>query len=219
MNRFILSGALLPALLSLMLLSGCQTAKPYDYTNFRAHPPRSILVIPPLNESTELEGTYSYLSTVSQPIAERGYYVFPVAVVDQFLKENGMPTAGEMNQIPARKVGEITGADAVLFVDLKQYGSKYVVLNSVTTVEVLAKLVDTRTETLLWEGRGFAQQSGNGSGNLIADMIAAAITQAINKKTDRAHNVSRLANGMLFLPENTGLPYGPYSPKYERRSD
>lgn len=199
-----------------MLLGGCQTTKPYDYTNFRAHPPRSILVIPPLNASTALEGTYSYLSTVSRPIAERGYYIFPVAVVDQFLKENGLPTAGEMNQVSASKVGEITGADAVMYFELKQYGSKFVLLSSVTTVEVLAKLVDTRTGTLLWQGRGFAQQSGSGSGNLLAEIIAAAITQAINKKKDAAHNVSRLANNTLFLPESTGLPYGPYSPKYDR---
>ena len=124
MSRFTFSGVLLPVALSLLLLGGCQTTKPYDYTNFRAHPPRSILIVPPLNESTELEGTYSYLSTVSRPIAERGYYVFPVAVVDEFLKENGMPTAGEMHQIPARKIGQITGADAVMFIDLRQYGSK-----------------------------------------------------------------------------------------------
>jgi len=214
MRRLTLSGALLAAVLTLVLLGGCQTRKPYDYTNFRAHPPRSILVIPPLNESTTVEGTYSYLSTVSRPIAEQGYYVFPVAVVDQFLKENGLPTTGEMNQVPVAKIGEITGADAVMFIDLKQYGSKYVLLNSVTTVEVLAKLLDTRTGILLWEGRGFAQQSGSGSGNRLADAIAAAISQAINKKMDTAHNVSRLANSTLFLPENTGLPYGPYSPKY-----
>lgn len=197
-----------------LLLSGCATVKPYDYTNFRAHPPRSILVLPPLNESTEVAGTYGYLSTVTQPIAERGYYVFPVDVVDQFLKQNGMPTAGEMHQVPLKKVSDIIGADAVLFVTLKQYGSKYVILNSVTTVEVEAKLVDTRTGILLWEGRGIAQQNGNGSGSLLADLIAAAITQAINSKTDRAHQVSRLANAQLFYAKDTGLPYGPYSPQF-----
>jgi hypothetical protein len=216
MNRLTLRSVTLPAALTLVLLGGCQTTKPYDYSNFRAHPPRSILVIPPLNESTTLGGTYSYLSTVSRPIAERGYYVFPVAVVDQFLKENGMPTTGEMNQVPVNKIGEIMGADAVMFLDLKQYGSKYVLLDSVTTVEVLAKLVDTRTGTLLWQGRGFAQQSGGGSGNLLADVVAAMISQAINSKVDTAHNVSRQANDTLFLPEHTGLPYGPYSPKYDR---
>lgn len=218
MNRPTRDGAWFAALALTALLGGCQTPKPYDYTNFREYPPRSILVIPPLNESTTLEGTYSYLSTVSRPLAERGYYVFPVAVVDQFLKDNGLPTAGEMNQVPPGKVGEITGADAVMYLDLKQYGSKYVVIDSFTTVEVLAKLVDTRTGILLWEGRGFAQVSSNdrSSGNLFVNLVAAAIGQVINKKTDAGHNVCRLANASLFLPEDTGLPYGPYSPKYDR---
>jgi hypothetical protein len=202
------------AALCLLLLTGCNTVKPYDYTNFRAHPPRSILVLPPLNESTEVEGTYGYLSTVTQPLAERGYYVFPVEVVDQYLKQNGMPTAGEMHQVPLNKVRDIIGADAVLFLTLKQYGSKYVVLNSVTTVQVEARLVDTRSGIVLWQGTGTAEQRGAGSGNLLASLIAAAVTQAINSKTDRAHQVSRLANATLFYPKDTGLPYGPYSPRF-----
>jgi hypothetical protein len=208
---------LVAVLASMLLLAACQTVKPYDYTNFRAHPPRSILVLPPLNESTAVEGTYGYLTTVSRPVAERGYYVFPVAVVDQFMKENGLPTASEMQQAPLAKVAEITGADAVLFLDLKQYGAHFQVLSSVVTVEVNAKLVDTRSGILLWEGHGIAQQSSSGSGSLLGDLIAAAITQALNKHTDRAHQVSRLANANLFFPEQTGLPYGPYSPKYDKQ--
>lgn len=202
-------------LLAAAMLSGCQTVQPYDYRNFREHPPHSILVLPPLNETTAIEGTYSYLSTVTEPLAELGYYVFPVAVIDQFLKENGMPTAGEMHQVPLDKVAQITGADAVLFITLKQYGSKYQVISTTTTVEAQARLVDTRTGTLLWQGRGFAQQGGTGgSGNVLADLVAAAITQVINSKTDPAHMVSRLANQNLLGTEGIGLPYGPYSPKY-----
>jgi hypothetical protein len=202
-------------LVAAAMLTGCQTVQPYDYRNFRANPPHSILVLPPLNESTAVEGTYSYLSTVTEPLAELGYYVFPVAVVDQFLKENGMPTAGEMHQVPLDKVAQITGADAVLFITLKQYGSKYQVINTTTTVEAQARLVDTRTGTLLWDGRGFAQAGGSGgSGSLLADLVAAAITQVINSKTDPAHSVSRLANQNLFVKEGSGLPYGPYSPRY-----
>jgi hypothetical protein len=203
----------LPAVL---LLTGCQTVKPYDYTNFRAHPPRSILVLPPLNESPAIEGTYGYYTTVTRPVAERGYYVFPVAVVDQFMKDNGMPSAFEMQQAPLAKVAQITGADAVLFLDLKQYGAQYKILTSTVTVEVHAKLVDTRSGILLWEGHGMAQQGSGGSGSLLADLVAAAVTQAINKKSDKAHQVSRLANANLFLSDQTGLPYGPYSEKYDR---
>jgi hypothetical protein len=216
MNAF--SRPLFAALfISCLGIGGCrfvQPPEPYDYTNFRAHPPRSILVLPPLNESMRLEGTYGYLSTVTQPIAERGYYVFPVAVVDQFLKENGLPTAGEMHQAPLGRFAEVIGADAVLFLTLRQYGSKYQVISASTSVEVLAKLVDTRSGTLLWQGRGFAQEQSPRASNPVATLIAAAIVQAINKKTDSAHGVSRRANDHLFGTEDTGLPYGPYSPKY-----
>ena len=208
--------AALLCLAALPLLGGCATTHPYDYTNFRAHPPRSILILPPLNESTVIEGTYGYLSTVSRPVAELGYYVFPVEEIDRFIKENGMPTAGEMHQAPLNRVREVTGADAVLLVTLEQYGSHYHVLNSTTVVKVRAQLLDTHSQVLLWEGQGEAQQSGSGSGSLLADLIAAAVVQAINSKTDPAHQVSRLANANLFNAKDAGLPFGPYSPKYNR---
>jgi len=201
-------------LAALMMIVGCANQRPYDYTNYREHPPRSILVLPPLNESTAIEGTYGYLSTVSMPLAEMGYYVFPVAVVDQFLKENGMPTAGEMHEISLAKIADITGADAVLFVTLEQYGSKYQVISTTVTVRAKAKLVDTRTGVLLWEGEATAKNGSQGSGNILADVIAAAVVQAINSKTDPAHGVSRQANSALFSTKDRGLLYGPYSPKY-----
>jgi hypothetical protein len=69
---------------------------------------------------------------------------------------------------------------------------------------------------LLWEGHGVAQQGSGSGGSLLGDLVAAAISQAINKHTDRAHQVSRLANANLFFPEQTGLPYGPYSPRYDK---
>ncbi|MDD5141644.1 MAG: DUF799 family lipoprotein [Verrucomicrobiales bacterium] len=198
-----------------LMLTGCVSQKPYDYTNFHAHPPRSILVLAPLNESTAVEGTYGYLSTVTFPLAEMGYYVYPVSLTDQFLKENGMPTAGEMHQVPLDKVREIIGADAVLYLTLKQYGSKYQVISSVTTVQVQGKLVDTRTGLVLWEGTGLGQQGSGGSGNLIADMIIALGAQAINSSGDHAHAVCPMANTMMFTPKDHGLLYGPYHPKTE----
>ncbi|HTI97770.1 MAG TPA: GNA1162 family protein [Dongiaceae bacterium] len=211
MKARLLLRVLLVPLLGL-LLAGCATT-PYDYTNYRAHPPRSILVLPPLNESTAVDASYSYLSTVSFPLAEAGYYVFPVAEVDHFLKENGMPTPGEMHQIPLDKARDILGADAVLYLTIKQYGTKYVVVSSVTTVTVSGKLVDTRTGLTLWEGTGTAQDNSGGSGNIIADLISAALTQVINSSVDHAHAVCRLTNVQLFTLKDHGLLDGPYHPK------
>ena len=197
-------------------LGGCAAPHPYDYTNFRAHPPHSILVLPPLNQSTDLGATYGWLSTATQPLAELGYYVFPVEVVDTFFKENGMPTAGEMHQAPLERVREITGADAVLFVTLEQYGSKYQLINTATIVSVRAKLVDTHSQVLLWEGHGLAEQDSSGSGSLLVDVLGALVAQAVNSQTHPAHQLSRTANRNLFHSPTQGLPYGPYSPKYQR---
>ncbi len=196
------------------VLVGCVHIPPYDYTNYRQHQPRSVLVLPPLNESTAVEGTYGYLSTVTYPLTELGYYVYPVAVVDQFLKENGMPTAGEMHQIPLNKINEIIGADAVLYLTVQQYGSKYQVINSATIVSVRAKMVDVKTGLTLWEGTGMAQENSGGSGNIIGDLVAAAVTQAINSGTDRAHDVCRMANVNLFMMKDHGLLLGPRHPEF-----
>jgi hypothetical protein len=204
----------LPFLLAMtaaVMLTGCAT-KPYDYTNYRAHSPRSILVLPPLNESTDIGATYGYLSTVTKPIAEKGYYVFPVAVIDQMMKENGLPTAGEMHQVPLKKIHEIIGADAVLYVTLKQYGSKYQVVSSTTVVAAESKLVDVKTGTLIWEGKVNFQQ-GTSSGNIIVDLIATPIEQAVNQSTDQAHNLSGQANVQMFTLKDQGLLSGPYAPQ------
>jgi len=206
-------GRLIGGALLAIILTGC-AVKPYDYTNYRLHRPRSILVLPPLNQSTAVEATWGYLSTVTRPLAERGYYVFPIAVVDQFLKENGLPGAGEMHQVPLDKVVEILGADAVMYITVEQYGTKYQVLNSATIVAARARLVDSRTGLLLWEGRRVAQHnSSGGQSNLIGMLIAAAVSQVISTSTDLAHNVSRTTNAMLFHTKDQGLLPGPYHPE------
>ena len=55
---------------SILLISGC-ALQPYDYTSLRASAPRSILVIPPSNDTVEVNAPYVYLSTVSRPLAEQ----------------------------------------------------------------------------------------------------------------------------------------------------
>ena len=197
-----------------LLLAGCVTPQSHDYTAYRAHFPRSILVLPPLNESTDIHATYSCLSTVTMPLAEHGYYVFPVAVVDQLFKENGMPTPGEMHQAPLNKIREIIGADAVLYITIKKYGSSYQVINSATVVDAEARLVDTVSGTVLWAGKVAAQEnSSGGTGSIIGELVAALLTQIISESTDHARQVCRVANAQ-FGTKSDGLLFGPYHPGF-----
>jgi len=197
----------------LLAVSGC-APKPYDYSAYKEHPPRSILVIPPLNNSTEVNAPYSYLSTVTQPLAECGYYVFPVAVIDAFLKDNGMPTPGEMNQLPLNKVRKVFGADAVLYFTIDEWGQKYQVLSSTTVVNVRARLVDVDSGLTLWEGTAVASQGSNGgNGDLLGMAVGAIVSQIAGSVADSSHNLSVTANTAMIYNETTGLPYGPYNPK------
>lgn len=194
-------------LLGVSLLSGCATA-PKDYTAYRAHQPKSILVLPPLNETNDVIAGYSVLTTATRPLAELGYYVFPVVLVDQFLKENGLPAAAEMHQAPLTKLQEVFGADAVLYITVEKYGVKYMVIASDTFVFARAKLVDCRTGVVLWEDRVEAHGGGN------SGLIEAVVSQIVSKLVDAAHPVAAQASWMLFTNPNKGLLKGPRHPEF-----
>jgi hypothetical protein len=201
---------------ALILTAGCATPAKYDYSTYRAHLPRSVLVLPPLSQSTDIKASYSYLSTVSRPLAESGYYVFPVAVVDAFMKENGLPTPGDMHAIPLDKIGEVFGADAVLYITVEEYGQKYRLLTSTTTVKAKAALVDVATGTTLWEGTTkVAQSSGDSGAGIIGALVTAVASQIVSSTTDHAHTVSATVNHQMFFNKDSGLLLGPYHPNFE----
>ena len=56
-----------------LLFSACATREPADYTAFAQARPRSILVLPPINHSTEIQAGNSLLSWSSISLAEKGY--------------------------------------------------------------------------------------------------------------------------------------------------
>ena len=85
----------------LLLMTGCATRQPYDYTAFKESKPRSIVVMPPLNNTPEVQASYSVLSYATLPLAESGYYVMPVTLVAETFKENGMTQPADMHATPA----------------------------------------------------------------------------------------------------------------------
>ena len=194
------------------LVFGCATPKNYD--KFRAANPRSILVLPPKNQSTDVRGTYSFLSTVTMPIAEKGFYIFPVAIVDQMMKDNGLPSADEMHEVSLKKIKEILNPDAVLFINLQQYGTKFFVIDSQTTVVASGKLVSTASGEILWQGTvaKVVSSSSNNGGGIAGMLIGALVNQAVNSSFDYAHDVSALASQELFITDGQGLLNGPYKP-------
>lgn len=172
--------------------------------------PTTVLVLPPLNNSSEPLAPYSYLASVSKPLAEAGYYVFPVAVIDAFLKENGLPTPGEMHTISLEKIAEVLAADAVLYVTINDYGQRYQVITSRTVFSASVELVSVSTGEVLWQGRANkSKSSSNYHNDSFGGMIASAlVTQVLTANSDRAHGLAREANREMFS-NRRHFPKGP----------
>jgi len=165
----------------------------------------------------EVNAPYIYLSTLSRPLAEKGYYVFPVAVIDHFLKENGLPTPAEMNSIPLDKIWEHIGADAVLYITIEDWGQKFQVISSVGRVQASLRLVDVRTGELLWASIAQAQQSsGDAGGGLAGALISAIITQVMATTiADPFPDLARQANNIAINNHIRGMLNGPYKQSSE----
>lgn len=202
---------LVPTAAMLLSVVGCAPSEPKDYTLFRENMPTSILVLPPTNQSVEVNGGYSVMSSVTTPLAAAGYYVYPVAVVDTYFKENGLPTPADMHGAPLDKIQDVFDPDAVLYLNVNQYGQDYNIISSVAEVDVDAKLVDTDTGATIWESRAAAQQSSDsgGGGGLLGILATAAIAQAVGTTADASHGIAVETNQQLFLGRD-GLLLGPY---------
>ena len=186
------------------------------YSSYYAHEPRSILVVPALNETTAVEAQAVYMTTVSRPLAERGFYVFPLLLTEALLRDLGLPEAGLVHEMPVERFRDLFGADAVLFVTIKDWSNKYIVVQSSTVVKVSFVLKDTRSGAVLWETtQSAARNSGDGGGNPIAMLIAAAVTYAVNEMVDIDYRpLAQQANAQAFLLRGVGLPAGPYHPDF-----
>jgi hypothetical protein len=201
----------------LLMLSACSTppAKP-DQSAFRNSKPASILVLPPVNQSPDIRGSLTFLSTVTRPLSEAGYYVFPVAMVDATFKENGLQLADDIHDAPLSKLQSIFGADAVLYITVEKFGSSYVVIDSQTVVSAKARLVDARTGTLLWKGQASASDAeGRDNNNGLAGvLINSVIHQLASNIGNPGHQVAKLASARLLSPQSGGILYGPRSPNF-----
>jgi len=203
---------------SVLVMTGCATQAPVDYAAYKASRPKSILVLPPLNNTPEVQATYSVLSQTTRPLAEAGYYVLPVTLVAETFKENGMTQPSDMHATSPEKLRQIFGADAALYIKIEKYGTVFMVVNSTTVVAAEAKLVDLKTGQLLWTGTASASSDegqNQQQGGLAGLLITAIVKQVMATTMDQSHQIAGIATGrLLSAGRANGVLYGPRSPNY-----
>jgi len=206
---------LLGFILSTLIFTGCgptYVTKGTEFPKMYEQQPRSILILPPMNESTDAEAKDYYMTTTEMPFALMGYYTFPTEMVADIMKQEGVYDTEVLYNLPLDKYYEYFGADTVLFTRIKKWDVSYMVIESTLTISIEAKIVSTKTSEELWGYTGtvivdLAGGTGSGGlGELIAKVIVAAINTATTDYVDHAHT----ANKRLIYT----LPFGPYHELY-----
>ena len=209
-------GCLLIAWAALSL--GCASTTPASnrLEAFQNAQPRSLLVVPVVNQSIDVQAPTSVLATLPYRLAELGYYVFPVNTVKTLLEYDGLYEPAEIHNRPPEDLAQLFKADAILYVTIHQWTARYVVLATTTEVEFSYRIVGADGAEL-WSARKqmtYNPQNNSSSGSLLADLIASAVTAAVERAAPRYLPLTRQANREVFTSATTGLPPGPYSPRY-----
>jgi hypothetical protein len=217
-HSMVRTGLIALAVLGSLWLAGCAAPRGPDMSAFKAARPTSILVLPPLNESPDVNGPVSFLAQASLPLGESGYYVMPVGVMMETFRQNGLSNPPDIHEVSHQKLREIFGADAALYIKVTQYGSQFTVFRSEARVTAYASLVDLRSGTTLWTGAATASNDeggGSNQGGLIGALVTAVVKQVINSTTDASHPVAGIAaNRLLWAGRPGSILWGPHSPQY-----
>jgi len=194
-------------------LSACTTAVQHaDYSQFREADPHSILILPALNQTVSIEAPEFFLSTVSRPFAERGYYTFPAHMVKRMLEEEGLSDTLLIYDADASNMGRLFNCDIALYITIDRWDSKYLVLSTTTTVEFTYELKSCSTGESLWMNHQVLAYTpdSNSSGNAIADLLVMAVTAAIEKAAPNYIPLAQQANLQASSLPGRGIPAGPY---------
>lgn len=201
------------------ILAGCATppAKK-NYAEFRIENPRSILVVPAINKSVDVDAPDYFLSTISKPLAERGYYVFPVHLVKRLMEDDGLNDANMVHAGDPQRLGKMFGTDSIMYISIERWDARYIVLSTTVTVELKYLLKSAVTGNTLWENNQrivYQPQNNNNSGG-IAGLIAQAVVAAMAKAAPNYVPLAQQANAQAIYIKGQGLPAGPYDPQFQK---
>lgn len=166
--------------------------------------PKSILVLPARNTTTSVDATEHFRYTITKPLTEIGYYVFPVHLVDNFFKSENLVDAEQIRNVPLNRLKEVFNPDAILYVDINAWDTGYTVINSHVTVGISFSLIDANSGEEIWQNNAYAYSyNGIEGNNGIIGLVVSTIAVAINTSTDyttlsyiaNAYGVNTLAIG------------------------
>jgi hypothetical protein len=192
-------------------LIGCANVQKKDMSAFNAAAPRSILVVPVVNKSLDVDAPAYVLTTLPIPLADKGYYVFPVNTTKYLLEQEGLYEGDRIQQMPAPEIAKMFGADAVLYVTINRWDAQYAVISTTVTVDFDYKMVSAQGVEIWHENKKMVYSPQNNSGGGLGGLIAAAISAAITRAAPNYIPLAQSAHRQVFQMGPNQLPDGPYA--------
>ena len=203
-------------LFALIILSSCGTAsrltREMQYSKMYVEKPVTLLLMPPINNTTNVEAKEYLYTSISRPLAEAGYYVISPMLSMDILQAESAYDAELFVDAPLTMFQNFFGADAVVFSEINSWTKKG--LGIETNIRYFIKsaytgeiLFDRSCELYL-----DLQINSGGSGfGVLVDLVASAINTAVTEHIVAA----RKANYFIFRD----IPRGKYNPQYLQDMD
>ena len=216
MKKSILTIALCAAT-AVLVLNSCGSIASYtrssQYPKMYESKPVTLLVMPPINNTTSVDAKEYLYTSISRPLAEAGYYVISPTLAMDVLKAESAYDAELFVDKPLTTFQKFFGVDAVVFSEINSWTKAgfgirtdlHYFIRSAYTGEILFE----RNCNLYMDLSVDA-----GSNSLLSNLVSLAAS-AINTATTEHITAARAANYYIF----TDIPRGKYSPDYQKDQD
>ena len=179
-----------------------------QYAKMYEEKPITLLVMPPINNSTNVEAKDLLYTSISRPLVEAGYYVISPLLAMDVLKAESAYDSEMFFDAPLTAFQNYFGADAVVFSVIDIWAKKglgietkirYVIKSAYTNEILFDRSCDLYLDLSIDSG-------ANGLLGALVDLAASAINTAA---TDHIM-AARKANYYIIRD----IPRGKYSPEY-----
>ena len=195
-----------------VLVSSCgmmnTVTRETQYAKMYEEKPVTLLVMPPINNSTNVEAKDLLYTSISRPLVEAGYYVISPLLAMDILKSESAYDSELFIEAPLTMFNNFFGADAVVFSVIDSWTKKgtgiqtkirYVIESAYTNEILFDRSCDLYLDLSVNSGTG-------GLLGALVDLTASLITTAA---TD--HIVAARKANYFILRD---IPRGKYSPEY-----
>ncbi|MBA3988171.1 MAG: hypothetical protein C0463_03455 [Idiomarina sp.] len=193
---------------TVLVLNACVSAQPpVDQSRFSEPYTRSVLILPPANQTTAAQASELYYTSLAVPLTRAGFYVFPSLLTQRIMQNEGIIDGAQLDNVDLALFRQMFGTDMVLRTRVTRWDTSYVVITGSVTVSVEYELVSTHSGNILWEYSGSITEN---TGSQNTSLLGALLETALNTAQQDYIPIARELNRTAFAR----VPIGPYHPRY-----